>query len=62
VIESEFGRYTANVVLKDNTIVYTRVQQMNSKEYPPQKYIDAVAFYKKMYLADRQKAILVKVN
>jgi transglutaminase-like putative cysteine protease len=62
VIESEFGRYTASVVLKDNTIVYTRVQQMNSKEYPPQKYVDAVAFYKQMYLADRQKAILVKVN
>ncbi len=62
VIESEFGRYTTTAVLKDNTIVYTRIQQVNSKKYPPQKYMDAVAFYKKMYLADRQKAILVKVN
>jgi hypothetical protein len=62
VIESEFGRYTTNSVVKGNTIVYTRVQQVNSKRYPPQKYMEAVEFYKKMYLADRQKAILVKVN
>jgi transglutaminase-like putative cysteine protease len=62
VIESEFGCYTTTAVMKDNTIVYTRVQQVNSKSYPPQKYMDAVAFYKKMYLADRLKAILVKVN
>ena len=62
VLESEFGKYTANAVLKDNTIIYTRTQQINSKKYPPAKYNDLVDFYKKIYLADKQKAVLAKIN
>lgn len=61
-LESEFGKYTAKVVIKDNALVYTRSQMMNSKQYPPEKYQDLVDFYKKIYLADKQKAILAKVN
>ena len=62
VLESEFGKYTAKAVLKDNAIVYTRVQQMNSKKYPAEKYQSLVDFYKKIYQADKQKAVLAKVN
>jgi transglutaminase-like putative cysteine protease len=60
-IESEFGRYSSKAVLKDNTIIYTREKQINSKKYPPEKYKDAVEFYKKIYMADKQKAVLIKV-
>jgi transglutaminase-like putative cysteine protease len=61
-IESEFGKYTSKAVLKDNTIIYTREKQMNSKKYPPEKYKEAVEFYKKIYVADKQKAILTKIS
>ena len=62
VIESEFGRYTAKTTLKDNQLVYTRTQQMNSKKYAAEKYDSAVEFYKKIYLADKQKAVLEKAE
>lgn len=47
VIESEFGKYTATVVLKENTLVHTRTKMMIDNQYPPEKYDDFVAFYKK---------------
>ncbi|MCX2575027.1 DUF3857 and transglutaminase domain-containing protein [Pedobacter sandarakinus] len=59
-VTTEFGTYTAKFTTKDNTIIYTRKQVMNSKNYPPEKYNDFVDFYKKVYLADKQKAILTK--
>lgn len=62
VFESEFGKYSAKTSLKDNKIIYTRTQQMNSKKYPSEKYEAAVDFYKKIYLADKQKAILTKAE
>jgi len=62
LLESEFGIYTSKAVLKDNTIVYTRIQRINSKKYPPEKYKDLVDFYKKIYLADKEKAVLAKIN
>jgi hypothetical protein len=31
---------------------------MNAKKYGPEKYQALVDFYKKIYLADKQKAIL----
>lgn len=62
VLESEFGKYTTKTELKGNTIVYTRMQQLSSKKYPPEKYKDLVEFYKKIYLADKQKAVLAKLN
>lgn len=62
VLESEFGKYSAKAIVKDNTIIYTRMQMINSKKYPPEKYKDLIDFYRKIYLADKQKAILAKVN
>ena len=62
LLESEFGKYTANITVKDNTIIYKRTQLINSNTYGPEKYKSLVDFYKKIYLADKQKAILAKVN
>jgi hypothetical protein len=61
-IESEFGRYTGKTEVKDNTLVYTRRLEMKSKKYDAQKYLEAVEFYKKMYMADKQKAVLAKAE
>jgi len=62
LIESEFGRYTAKVVLKDNLLVYTRSKLITNKDYPPEKYNDFVAFNKKLYQADKAKGILAKIE
>lgn len=62
VIESEFGKYTATVVVKENTLVYTRKKMIIDNQYPPEKFNDFVAFYKKMYQADKQKGILAKIE
>ncbi|WP_426329931.1 DUF3857 domain-containing protein [Pedobacter sp. R-06] len=59
-INSEFGSYTAKFSVKDNMIVYSRTQIMNNKKYPPEKYGEYVDFYKKIYQADKQKAVLAK--
>jgi transglutaminase-like putative cysteine protease len=59
-ITSEFGSYTAKFSVKDNMIVYSRTQTMNDKKYPPEKYGEYVDFYKKIYQADKQKAVLTK--
>lgn len=61
-ISSEFGTYTAKFVTKDNTITYTRTQTMASKKFPPEKYNELVDFYKKIYQADKQKAVLAKTQ
>jgi transglutaminase-like putative cysteine protease len=60
-INSEFGTYTAKFSMKDNIITYTRTQTMDSKNYPPEKYNEYVDFYKKIYQADKLKAVLTKI-
>lgn len=60
-INSEFGTYTAKFFVKDNTITYTRTQTMNNSKYPPEKYNEYVEFYKKIYQADKLKAVLTKM-
>jgi len=60
-IVSEFGSYTARFITKDNAITYIRTQTMTNKKYPPEKYNEYVDFYKKVYQADKQKAVLNKV-
>jgi len=62
LLESEFGKYTAKVIVKDNLLIYKRTQQVNSKKYPAEKYRELVDFYKKIYLSDKQKAVLAKIN
>lgn len=60
-INSEFGAYTAKFSVKDNIITYVRTQTMNNNKYPPEKYNEYVEFYKKIYQADKLKAVLTKI-
>ncbi|MNQ99738.1 hypothetical protein D3C85_1154880 [compost metagenome] len=60
-ISSEFGSYTAKFLVKDNIITYVRTQTMNNSKYPPEKYNEYVDFYKKIYQADKLKAVLTKI-
>jgi transglutaminase-like putative cysteine protease len=62
VLESEFGKYMAKAIVKDNTIIYKRTKMINSKKFAAEKYNELVSFYKKIYLADKQKAILAKIQ
>ncbi|TDQ06420.1 transglutaminase superfamily protein [Pedobacter metabolipauper] len=62
ILESEFGRYTAKAVVKDDKITYTRTKMMTNKKYPPEKYNEYVAFSKKIYQSDKQKTVLAKVE
>lgn len=62
LIESEFGKYQSKVTIKDNTLIYKRTKTITSKEYPPEKYNDYIAFSKKMAQADKQKGILAKID
>lgn len=59
-ITSEFGTYTAKFIAKDNVITYSRMQMMNAKKFPPEKYNDFVEFNKKIFQADKQKAVIAK--
>lgn len=59
-ITSEFGSYSAKFIAKENTITYVRTQIMNDKKYPPEKYNDFVEFSKKIFQADKLKAVLTK--
>ncbi|EDM36587.1 hypothetical protein PBAL39_25005 [Pedobacter sp. BAL39] len=61
-IESEFGKYSCQIRVKDNTIVYRRTKSMTNKKYPAEKYNEYVAFNKKLYQADKLKTILAKVE
>lgn len=60
-IDSEFGKYTATAVVKDNTLIYKRKIVISNKTYPAEKYNDYVAFRKQLYQADKQKSILAKI-
>jgi len=60
LLESEFGKVAVSVAVKDNNIVYRRSKTIYNKKYPAEKYGDYVIFSKKMYQADKQKAILTK--
>jgi len=61
IVDSEFGKYTATVVIKDNTLTYQRKIIISNKTYPAEKYNDYVAFRKKLHQADKQKIVLAKL-
>ncbi len=59
-INSEFGEYSATFAMTEQTITYKRTQVMTSNKFPAAKYNDYVEFYKKIYQADKVKAVLAK--
>lgn len=60
-ISSEFGEYSASFSMTGNTITYKRNQVMSSKKFPAARYNEYVDFYKKIYQADKLKAVLTKI-
>jgi hypothetical protein len=61
-INSEFGHYKAFTKVENNKIIYTREQTIFKNHYPANKFNDLVAFYKVIYKADKQKAVLTQIN
>lgn len=60
-ISSDFGEYTIKTSVSGNKITYIRTQKMYSKQYPASRFHELVNFYKSIYKADKQKAVLTKI-
>lgn len=60
LLTSDFGKYEAKFEVKNNEIIYTRTQEMNEKTFPASRYNEFVDFLKKIYQADKIKAVLTK--
>ncbi len=60
-ISSDFGEYSVKTSISGNTLTYIRTQKMYSKQYPPNRFKELVDFYKSIYKADKQKAVLSKI-
>lgn len=59
-INSQFGKYTSTVKLKDNKLYYYRSSEHTGGRFPAKQYKDLVEFYGAIYKADRSKVVLVK--
>lgn len=59
-IESKFGKYSSEMKLNGNKIIFYRSMEQYSGRFPAKDYIDLAKFYNAIYKADRSKAVLVK--
>ena len=60
-LTSDFGELSIKATVSDNKINYVRTQKMYSKRYPAERFKELVDFYKAIYKADKQKAVLSKI-
>ncbi len=60
VIESPFGKYQVNIESKDGKVLYTRSLHREAGKFSPAQYGDIVAYFDKVYNADRQRVVLKK--
>ena len=60
-LSSDFGEFTVKTTVTGSTITYVRTQKMYSNRYPAPRFKELVEFYKAIYKADKQKAILTKI-
>lgn len=60
-LTSPFGTYSAKIVQKGNELIYTRKLLIRNNIYSASQYNNFVDFYKQIYQADKQKAVLVKM-
>ena len=61
LLKSDFGEFSIKATITGNTITYVRTQKMFSKRYPAVRFSELVEFYKAIYKADKQKAVLSKI-
>lgn len=59
-LDTKFGRYTSNVKIEGNKILYTRRIEHYSGLFKATDYPELVKFYDAMYKTDRTKMVLVK--
>lgn len=59
-LRTEFGEYSASVIIEKNMIVYTRTKKIVKGRFSPEKYVNLVEFYKKIVKADKAKLVLIK--
>lgn len=57
-IITDFGTYKIQTKIEGNKLIYKREQIMFKKDYQPEKYNDLISFYKAIYKADKQKAVI----
>ena len=57
-LETEFGKYSTKIEVKDNKVTYIRNQEMYTWEFPADKYESLRKFYKSIVRADKAKLIL----
>ncbi|WP_316777542.1 DUF3857 domain-containing protein [Pedobacter antarcticus] len=60
-LKSPFGTYSTKIVQKGNELIYTRKLLIRNSTYSASQYNNLVDFYKQIYQADKQKAVLVKM-
>ncbi|HMR92605.1 MAG TPA: DUF3857 domain-containing protein [Chitinophagaceae bacterium] len=59
-IESPFGKYRAEIVMKENQLFYYRRMEQYGGRFPAADYDKLVSFYQDIYTADRARVVLVK--
>jgi hypothetical protein len=60
LIDSKFGKYSAQVKVDGNKIFYIRVQEKSRGRFQPGDYADMVKFQEQIYKADRARIVMVK--
>jgi Domain of Unknown Function with PDB structure (DUF3857)/Transglutaminase-like superfamily len=60
-IDSRFGKYSASVKVTADKIVYYRRYEEAIGHFPPADYPDLVKFYERLYKADHNRIVLVKM-
>jgi len=59
-VESKFGKYSCNVKMEGDKLVYHRSIEYYSGRYPAAEYNNLVKFWQQVYKSDRNKVVLVK--
>jgi hypothetical protein len=60
VLESRFGKYSANIKIEGDKLIYYRSMEKFRGRYPPAEYNNLVKFWAQVYKMDRNKVVLVK--
>lgn len=59
-LETAFGKYSAEITIKGNTIQYTRSLIFNPGKFEAEKYTELIEFYSNIAKADNARVVLVK--
>jgi transglutaminase-like putative cysteine protease len=59
-IENKFGKYVATVTVQTDRILYCRLEERYSGNFPASEYSSLVKYYEQLYKADRRNVVFVK--